>query len=48
MQILRALAFSAQAMEQGVSAKHFRKIHGLVLSSLGMGTYLGSADGATD
>ncbi len=35
-------------VEQGVAARHFREVHGLMLSSIGMGTYLGEIDRESD
>ena len=43
------LEFSHWAVEKkGANASHFREVCDLKLSSLGIGTYLGEADGATD
>ncbi len=43
------LQFAKDAVEQKkVNPSHFRKAQGLTLSSLGMGTYLGSLDAKTD
>lgn len=41
-------AFRAGALKQGVAAGHFREIDGLQVSSIGIGTYLGESDDATD
>lgn len=41
-------AWAERAVEQGVPAASFRAWQGLTLSSIGMGTYLGDADEATD
>jgi aryl-alcohol dehydrogenase-like predicted oxidoreductase len=40
--------FAERAVEMGVNEKHFREFCGLELSSLGIGTYLGDVDSATD
>lgn len=40
------LAFSTK--QQNVNQKNFRKIHGLTLSNVGVGTYLGNPDAKTD
>ena len=43
------LEFARAAIEQKkIMPSHFRKAQGLTLSSLGMGTYLGSLDTKTD
>lgn len=36
------------ARQEGVPPQNYRRIHGLALSNVGMGTYLGDADAATD
>ncbi|MGH2639612.1 MAG: aldo/keto reductase, partial [Rhabdochlamydiaceae bacterium] len=43
------LKFATDAIkQQKINPNHFRKIRGLNLSSLGIGTYLGSLDSETD
>jgi len=41
-------AFRAGALKSGVAPGHFREIDGLQVSSIGIGTYLGESDEATD
>jgi len=40
--------FADSAVGKGVTPEHFREFEGLRFSSLGLGTYLGEADAATD
>ncbi len=40
--------FAAEAHKRGVAKLHFREFSGLVFSSIGVGTYLGEPDAATD
>jgi aryl-alcohol dehydrogenase-like predicted oxidoreductase len=41
-------AFRSEALKSGIAAEHFREIEGLQASSIGVGTYLGDSDEATD
>ncbi|HEY7697738.1 MAG TPA: aldo/keto reductase, partial [Vicinamibacteria bacterium] len=41
-------AFRSEALKGGVAPGHFREIEGLQASSIGIGTYLGESDEATD
>jgi aryl-alcohol dehydrogenase-like predicted oxidoreductase len=41
-------AFRSQALKSGVAAEHFREVEDLQASSIGIGTYLGESDEATD
>jgi len=41
-------AFRSEALKKGVAPEHFREIEGLHVSSIGIGTYLGNSDEATD
>jgi aryl-alcohol dehydrogenase-like predicted oxidoreductase len=41
-------AFRSEALKKGVAPGHFREIEGLQVSSIGIGTYLGDSDEATD
>jgi aryl-alcohol dehydrogenase-like predicted oxidoreductase len=41
-------AFRSRALKSGVAPGHFRQVEGLQASSIGIGTYLGESDEATD
>jgi aryl-alcohol dehydrogenase-like predicted oxidoreductase len=41
-------AFRQEALKRGVAPGHFREVEGLQASSIGIGTYLGESDEATD
>jgi len=41
-------AYAAERVREGVAPAHFRTAQGLTLSSIGLGTYLGRNDDATD
>ena len=41
-------AYRSAALKRGVVPEHFREVEGLQASSLGIGTYLGESDDATD
>jgi aryl-alcohol dehydrogenase-like predicted oxidoreductase len=41
-------AFRSEALKRGVAPEHFREVEGLQASSIGIGTYLGESDDATD
>jgi aryl-alcohol dehydrogenase-like predicted oxidoreductase len=41
-------AFRSEALKRGVAPGHFREVEGLQASSVGIGTYLGESDDATD
>lgn len=40
--------FRSEALKRGVAPGHFREVEGLQVSSIGIGTYLGECDEATD
>lgn len=40
--------FRSGALKSGIAAEHFREVEGLQASSIGIGTYLGEPDEATD
>jgi aryl-alcohol dehydrogenase-like predicted oxidoreductase len=42
------VAFRSEALKRGAAPEHFRELEGLQASSIGIGTYLGESDDATD